>query len=441
MKHTTHNHRMILHVDADAFFASCTQATHVTYQGKPLVTGRDRGMVIAVSYEAKARGVRRGMLISEAKKICPELIAVESDYETYSLFSRRLFAILRRYTSEVEEYSVDEAFLDITGLRKPLKMSYEKIAKDIQKTIKQELNITVSVGLAPTKVLAKVASNKNKPYGFVKISNFSIEKYLKSLPVHEIWGVGNNTASYMNKLGIFTALDFVRISPESVIYNFTKPHQEIWRELQGELVYPVITEEKTSYASISKTRTFSPASSNKTTVYAELIRNLEGACSKARFHGLVAKRITIFLKTQQFTTVALEACLTRASAYPKDITAIAHQLFDSLYKNTVQYRATGIVLSDLQENTSIQQSLFESPVELQRLQHVYDAVDNLTRKFGSKTIHLAASMKPKATPLSPVKTVREMKEEKELAFSEWLKNGGILGNKHLNIPQLFGTMG
>lgn len=430
--------QVILHIDADAFFASCAQATHVAYQGKPVVTGVDRGMALAVSYEAKAKGVTRGMLVSEAKKLCPELIAVESDYETYSLFSKRMFSIIRRFATDVEEYSIDEAFVDLTGLRRPLGMGYERIAKEIQETIKRELCITVSVGLAPTKVLAKIASSWNKPHGFARITERNTTMYLQELPVEKIWGVGRNTAGYMQKLGIFTAQDFVNKPFDYIEKNFTKPHQEIWRELQGESLYPVITEEKTRYASISKTRTFSPASSNKTTVYAELVRNLEGACSKARFHGLVAKRITVFLKTQQFSMMAVEACLTRASAYPKDITHIAHQLFDSLFQDQVQYRATGVVLSDLHEDTNIQQSLFESPVELQRLQHIYEAVDAITRKFGSKTIHLAASMKPVAHTAT---SHQSPKRSKEVAFSEWLENGGILGNKHLNIPQLFGSMG
>src|SRR4030043_1017305 len=120
--------RAILHLDADAFFASCEQAIHPELKGKPVVTGRERGMVAAASYEAKAKGVKTGMIFSEVKKVCPEAIILPSDYETYSLFSVRMFEILRRFSPDVEEYSIDEAFADLTGMRRSLHSSYEKIA-------------------------------------------------------------------------------------------------------------------------------------------------------------------------------------------------------------------------------------------------------------------------------------------------------------------------
>jgi DNA polymerase-4/DNA polymerase V len=114
--------RAIVHIDADAFFASCEQAVNPKLKGKPVVTGKERGIASAVSYEAKARGVKRGMTIREVQQLCPDAIHLPSDYETYSLFSQRMFAIVRRYTPDVEEYSVDECFCDLTGLRRPLRV-------------------------------------------------------------------------------------------------------------------------------------------------------------------------------------------------------------------------------------------------------------------------------------------------------------------------------
>jgi DNA polymerase-4/DNA polymerase V len=155
--------RAILHVDGDAFFTSCEEAIHPELRGKPIITGGERGIVACASYVAKKLGIKRAVSLHEARKICPNLIILPSDYETYSLFSLRMFAILRRYTPDVEEYSIDEAFADITGMRRALHASYEEIATQIQKQIKRELNIGVSVGLSLTKVLAKVASNHQKP--------------------------------------------------------------------------------------------------------------------------------------------------------------------------------------------------------------------------------------------------------------------------------------
>ena len=118
-----------------------------------------------MSYEAKAKGVTRAMRLSDVRKICPDAIFLPSDYETYSILSKRLFAIVRRYTPDVEEYSIDECFADITGLRRPLHMSYEQIAEKIKHDLDIELGFTFSVGLAPTKILAKVASKWMKPSG------------------------------------------------------------------------------------------------------------------------------------------------------------------------------------------------------------------------------------------------------------------------------------
>src|SRR5574341_297107 len=157
--------RAILHLDADAFFASCEQAIHPGLKGRPVITGRERGIVAAASYEAKARGVSRGVRLSEVKKLCPDAVILPSDYETYSLFSVRMFEILRRFSPDVEEYSIDEAFVDLTGLRRSFHGPYEKIAEKMQTTIEQELGITVSAGVSLSKVLAKIGSKHNKPNG------------------------------------------------------------------------------------------------------------------------------------------------------------------------------------------------------------------------------------------------------------------------------------
>ena len=150
--------RAILHLDADAFFASCEQAIHPELRGKPVITGKERGIVAAASYEAKAKGVKRGMRLFEVKQVCPDAVILPSDYETYSLFSLRMFEILRRFSPDVEEYSIDEAFVDLTGLRRSYHGPYGMIAKKMQESVEAELGLTVSVGLSISKVLAKIGS-------------------------------------------------------------------------------------------------------------------------------------------------------------------------------------------------------------------------------------------------------------------------------------------
>src|ERR687887_824534 len=198
--------RAIIHIDGDAFFASCEQARNPALQGKPVITGRERGIVASMSYEAKAGGVTRGMRLFEVKRLCPEAVILPSDYETYSLLSTRFFAIVRRYTPDVEEYSIDECFADLTGLRRPLRMSYLKIAERIKKELDAELGFTFSMGLAPNKVVAKIASKWQKPSGLTAIPAKELHRYLDKLPVQNVWGIGPQTTALLTKHGVTTAL-------------------------------------------------------------------------------------------------------------------------------------------------------------------------------------------------------------------------------------------
>src|SRR5688572_18985214 len=191
--------RAALHINGDAFFASCEQSRDPQLQGKPVVTGKERGIAASMSYEAKALGITRGMRLFEIKRLCPEAVILPSDYETYSLLSKRFFTIVRRYTPEVEEYSIDECFADLTGLRRPLRLSYEDMAGKLKHELDTELGFTFSVGLAPNKVLSKVASKWQKPSGLTVIPGRDIPRFLRVLPVNAVWGIGSNTAALLQK--------------------------------------------------------------------------------------------------------------------------------------------------------------------------------------------------------------------------------------------------
>ena len=292
--------RAILHLDADAFFASCEQAVHPELRGKPVIAGKERGIVAAASYEAKARGVKTGMSLMDVKKVCPEAIIVPSDYETYSLYSLRMFEILRRFSPDVEEYSIDEAFVDLTGLRRSFHGPYGMIAKKMQDTIEKELGISVSAGVSLSKVLAKIGSKHNKPHGLTIIPGSDIHIYLQKLPIEKIWGIGPNTSAFLGKFGITTALEFARKDEGFIQKHLSKPYKEVWHELNGRSMYPVVTESKSSYQSISKTKTFTPASNDETFVFAQLSKNLENACIKARRYKLAATRLILCLRKRDY---------------------------------------------------------------------------------------------------------------------------------------------
>ena len=311
--------RAVVHVDADAFFASIEQSRAPELRGKPVITGKERGIASSMSYEAKERGVKRGMRLFEIKRLCPDAIFLPSDYETYSLLSLRLFAIVRRYTPEVEEYGIDECFADLTGLRRPLKMSYPQMAAKMKKELDAELGFTFSVGLAPNKVLAKVASKWQKPSGFTAIPDHDAHLFLHDLPVGKVWGIGENTAALLNKYGVYSALDFARKPEVWVKKLLTKPFYETWQELNGRCVLPLITAEKATYQSIQKVKTFTPPSADRAFVFAQLAKNIENASMKARKYKLAARRAFIFLKTQHFRYHGIEVRFSRATPFPHEI--------------------------------------------------------------------------------------------------------------------------
>lgn len=427
------NHKAILHIDADAFFASCEQALHPEYKGKPVITGKERGIVAAASYEAKALGIDRGTPLWKVKTICPDAIIVPSDYESYSLFSKRMFAIVNRYTPTVEEYSIDEAFADITGLQRPLKKSYPQIALEIKQAVEQELGITVSVGLSVNKVLAKAASKWDKPNGFTTITTGCLKERLNKLAIKKVWGIGPQTAAYLEKEGILTALDFAEKPLSWVKKRLTKPHLEIWQELNGETVYPILTTTKDTYQSISKFRTFTPPQQEFAFVFSQLSKNLENAFIKARRHKLLAQKIIIFLRDSNFHHFALEGSLNRATAYPSEVLHLLKDMFEQIHNPNLAYRATGVVITKLTSNNTLQCSLFEDPLQLEHTQKLHESIDELAARYGKHTLFYATS-------LLANKEKQHLAERGELPTNQQARQQQAHKRKFLDLPTLVGAV-
>jgi nucleotidyltransferase/DNA polymerase involved in DNA repair len=384
--------RAIVHIDGDAFFAACEQSRRPKLQGRPVVTGKERGIAASMSYEAKALGVTRGMRLSEIRKLCPDVVILPSDYETYSLLSKRFFDIVRRYTPDVEEYSIDECFADLTGLRRPLRLSYAGMAARIKEDLDRELGFTFSVGLAPTKVVAKIASKWQKPSGLTVIPGKELHRFLAAVPVDKVWGIGRQTTALLAKHGVKTALDLARRPEEWVTKRFTKPVVAIRQELNGHAVLPVETQPKETYASIQKVKTFTPPSSDREMVYAQLAKNIESACTKARRYKLAAQRALIFLRTQDFKDLGREVELSRPTCFPSDLLRAVAPAFDAVFAAGTSYRATGVILHHFSEEYYGQLDLFGEVVRLQRLSNLYESVDALSAKYGKHTLFLRASL-------------------------------------------------
>ena len=428
-----HLSRAILHIDGDAFFAACEQSRNPVLKGKPVVTGKERGIAASMSYEAKACGVTRGMRISEIKRCCPQVVLLPSDYETYSLLSKRMFAIVRRYTPDVEEYSIDECFADITGLQRSLKGSYSQIAARIKQALDVELGVTFSVGLAPTKVVAKIGSKWKKPSGLTCIPGWDIHRYLGRLPVEKVWGIGAKTTAYLAKHGIHTALTFARLPERWILQHLPKPFYEIWQELRGTSVLALETQEKEDYQSVQKFKTFSPPSNDREFVFSQLAKNIENGCMKVRRYQLVAGSAMCFLRTQDFRDVGLEVRFSRPTAFSHEVIHALRPLFDDLFSPRLQYRSTGVMLGKLREDANLQLNLFDPPLRIDKFQRIYHTIDTLRRRYGKHTVFLGASLTAQ-TFTQHVGDRGDAPERHELLLK------GETTRKRLGIPMLLGEV-
>lgn len=375
---------VVLCLDGDAFFASVTQAVHPELKGKPVVTGWERGIATAVSYEARALGIERGMRCWEIKKQFPNVVITHSDYRLYHLFSEKMFSVIRKYSPCVEVYSVDEGFADLKGMRRPLHMSYEQIATTIKREIEGSLGITVSIGVSVTKSLAKLAVNKNKPSGLTIVPGKEIDDLLKDVPINKVWGIGGATTAFLQKLNINTAYEFAKKPEYFIKQNFSKPYQEIWRELNGEMVYGVNPDAKRVYKSMTRSSTVTPPTNDKNILYARLLSHVEDVFLKARNYKYSVKKVFIYLKDQKFNHHGVEIKLTDPTAFPIMIREELQKGFNAIYKKDVLYRASGATIYDFIENNQKQASLFFSnPIKEGKAKNIYPMFDSKKVDFGT----------------------------------------------------------
>lgn len=383
--------KTIFHMDGDAFFVAVEIAKNPKLRGLPVVTGEERGIVSALSYEAKAMGVTRGLPIFKLKKDFPKVIVLPGDYRSYAKYSSMMFDIVRRYADDVEEYSIDECFAELTGLDAPLKMSYREIAERIKREVNNELDLSVSVGLAPTKVLAKVASKWKKPNGFTIIERNNILDFLDKTSIEKIWGIGRETTWFLQRKGIRTAKDFVNRDINWIRENLSKPYEVIWHELNGISLMDVDPNPKTVYSSIQKTRSFHPFTKDKTFLLSQLSKHTEEACAKARHYSLVPKDIYFFLKTKDFRYTGKAIPLSTRTNTPEILISLINKYFNEVYRSDVMYRTTGISLNGLTPNTSSQADLFGGTDRANKFEIIHSQIDKLEDKYGRRIAYLAST--------------------------------------------------
>lgn len=377
----------ILHVDMDAFFASVSELDHPEYKGKPLVVGAGaRGVVLSANYAARKFGIRAAMPVGKAQRLAPHALFIPPDHQRYSAVSERIMAIFAEFTPLVEPLSLDEAFLDVTGSAKLFGTGRE-IATQIRAAVFAAEKITCSVGIAPSKFIAKLASGRCKPNGLLEIAHDRILEFLHPLPVSEIWGVGPKTNEELLRLGLRTVGELAHTPRSTLIRALGDSTGSTLYELAwGRDFRDVVVDEPEK--SISAAETFAYDLENEEELLREFLRLCEKATYRARTRGLKAHTISIKVRFSDFTTI------TRSKTLPLPINGIhetydiAKKLFIALQLSGARIRLVGVALENLvdHEGSVEQLTLGEREVGWREAEV---AIDRAIERFGKGSIRPA----------------------------------------------------
>lgn len=337
--------RAIIHVDMDAFYASVAQRDDPTLRGQPVIVGGlgQRGVVAAASYEARRYGVRSAMPMSHARKRCPHALCVRPDMARYREVSAAVFAIFRSYTPLVEGLSLDEAFLDVTGPD----VDVRAIGRDIKRRIARETHLTASVGMAHNKMLAKLASDYDKPDGFVYVAPDEVRRFLDPLPVRRLWGVGARTWEKLRAAGMLTIGDLRRAESEWLASALGDRGAELQRLASGVDHRPVKPERATK--SISQEETFENDITSMAALEPVIRRQAERVAARLARKGLYARTVTIKLRSSGFSTLTRSETLPGYTTDARRIEAIARGMLQrwSELRSGFAVRLIGVGVSGL----------------------------------------------------------------------------------------------
>jgi DNA polymerase-4 len=338
----------ILHVDMDAFYASVAERDDPSLRGKAVVVGAGaRGVVLSANYAARKYGIRAAMPVGRAKRMAPHAIFVTPDHQRYSEVSAKVMEIFDSFTPLVEPISLDEAFLDVTGARKLLGTGRE-IAVEIRRQVEASEGITCSVGIAPSKFIAKLASGHCKPNGILEIPADRILNFLHPLPVNAIWGVGPKTAETLERLGLRTVADIANLPRATLIRALGQSSGASLYELAWGRDYRDVTPNEPD-KSISAAETFAQDLDDPEEILREFLRLTEKAAARLRENGYYAKTISIKVRFADFSTISRSKTLPLPIDSTHDIYEIAKSLYLALNLDRARLRLVGISLDNLSE--------------------------------------------------------------------------------------------
>lgn len=396
------NDTCILHCDMNAYYASVEAVLNPELQGKALAVGGSRedrhGIVLAKSQKAKEKGVLTGEIISEALAKCPDLIIVPPQYEAYIYYSQRAREIYYRYTDQVEAFGLDECWLDVRGSRKLFGTGVE-IADQLRQVMKDELKLTISVGVSYNKVLAKLGSDLKKPDSTNVIRQEDLSDLVWKMPVEKLLGVGRATKAKLNHMGVYTIGELAKMPPATLQHKFGINGYRLWRWANG---WDDGRVKRFGERDIIKTighsltlRQDIYTEKELNQVFLELSQEL---ARRLRSEALKASGVQISIKTSTFRYREIQCPL----AYPTQSSVYLARAAARLAKEKLTFqepiRAVGIrAISLIPEDQPLQLNFFSDAAELDRLEDLEDAIYDLRGRYGSQIIRWASLMGDKST--------------------------------------------
>jgi len=384
---------MILHIDMDAFYASVEQRDDPSLVGKPVVVGgsaEGRGVVAASSYEARKFGIYSAMSARRAKQLCPHAVFIRPRIDHYAAVSQQIRQILEEFTPLIEPLSLDEAFLDVTGSESLLGSAVE-IGHQIKIRVHERLHLTASIGVAPNKFIAKIASDLKKPNGFVVVASDQIQSFLDPLPVGRIWGVGKVTAQIFKRFAITTIGQLRQLSRESLKDLFGPSGEHYWQLSHGIDNRPVVTDREAK--SISNETTFSEDIRDIEDVKAWLFLLVEQVARRLRSHDRTGRTIDLKIRFSDFKTLTRSLTLSTSTNITSELLEAGIELLcNRLPKDRLPIRLIGFGVSQLDQPGMVQLQLFDE-AEREQQRSLDKVADQIAKKFGKHALHRAAGIK------------------------------------------------
>jgi DNA polymerase-4 len=384
--------RTIMHIDMDAFYASVEERDHPELRGKPVIVGGNattRGVVAAANYIARDYGIHSAMPTKTAIKLCPSAVLLPPRIKHYAEISHQIHDIFARFTPLIEPLSLDEAFLDVTDSLN-LFGSAEKIGRIIQQTIQKELGLGASIGIAPNKFIAKIASDIDKPHGFVSVKPEETQAFLDPLPVAHIWGVGRVTARSFERANIHTIGELRILTQEQAVAILGKHGGHFWQLANGIDERPVISEHEAK--SISHETTFERDIIDPETLSSWLLDLTEQVMRRTRRKGVKGRTIHLRLRFSDFTTITRSKTLNQSTDITKVAWETAHDLLQRNLPEGRPIRLIGMGIDGFERSKTKQVELFSAP-EQNKQRGVDHVVDDIQSRFGSATIKRGGSLK------------------------------------------------